>query len=206
MYMIKNIIFDVGRVLVSWQPQETMRKLGMTETDIEAVSDALFTSGLWNETDRGVQPDEEILKQFIERAPKQEKNIRLFWNNLDVAITQFDYVISWMKALKKAGYRLYILSNYGKWTYDSTKDNALSFLSEVDGALFSYEVKLIKPDLEIYRTLLRKFDLKPEECVFMDDLEANIKGAQAVGINGIVFKNQKDAIEQLKKYGVTCEM
>lgn len=204
--MIKNIIFDVGRVLVAWEPQETMRKLGMTEEDIAVVSDALFTSGLWNETDRGVQTDEEVYRQFVERAPEQEKNIKLFWENLDTAITQFDYVIPWMKALKKAGYHIYILSNYGKWTYDSTKDNALSFLSEVDGGIFSYEVKMIKPDLRIYQALLEKYNLNPEECVFMDDLEANIAGAKAAGIKGIVFTGKEDAEEQLKEYGVTYEM
>lgn len=204
--MIKNIIFDVGRVLVKWEPQKTMKELGMTETEIEAVSDALFNSGLWNETDRSVIPDEEIFRQFVERAPEQEKNIRLFWENLDKAIVQFDYVISWIKALKKAGYRIYILSNYGKWTYDSTKDNALSFLSEVDGAIFSYEIKIIKPDIRIYQALLEKYNLNPKECVFMDDLEANIDGAKEAGINGIVFKSKEDAVEQLKEYGVNCEV
>lgn len=204
--MIKNIIFDVGRVLVKWEPQKTMKELGMTETEIEAVSDALFNSGLWNETDRSVIPDEEIFRQFVERAPEQEKNIRLFWENLDKAIVQFDYVIPWIKALKKAGYRIYILSNYGKWTYDSTKDNALSFLSEVDGAIFSYEIKIIKPDIRIYQALLEKYNLNPKECVFMDDLEANIDGAKEAGINGIVFKSKEDAVEQLKEYGVSCEI
>lgn len=204
--MIKNIIFDVGRVLVKWEPQKTMKELGMTETEIEAVSDALFNSGLWNETDRSVIPDEEIFRQFVERAPEQEKNIRLFWENLDKAIVQFDYVLPWIKALKKAGYRIYILSNYGKWTYDSTKDNALSFLSEVDGAIFSYEIKIIKPDIRIYQALLEKYNLNPKECVFMDDLEANIDGAKEAGINGIVFKSKEDAVEQLKEYGVSCEI
>ncbi len=203
--MIKNIIFDIGRVLVKWEPQKTMRELGMTESEIEAVSDALFTSGLWNETDRSVLPDEEVFRQFVERAPEQEKNIRLFWENLDKAIVQFDYVIPWMRALKKAGYRIYILSNYGKWTYDSTKDNALSFLSEVDGGIFSYEIKIIKPDIKIYQALLEKYNLNPEECVFMDDLEANIAGAKAAGINGIVFTSKEDAEEQLKEYGVTYD-
>lgn len=203
--MIKNIIFDVGRVLVKWEPQKTMRELGMTESEIEAVSDALFTSGLWNETDRSVLPDEEVFRQFVERAPEQEKNIRLFWENLDKAIVQFDYVIPWMRALKKAGYRIYILSNYGKWTYDSTKDNALSFLSEVDGGIFSYEIKIIKPDIKIYQALLEKYNLNPEECVFMDDLEANIAGAKAAGINGIVFTSKEDAEKQLKEYGVTYD-
>lgn len=203
--MIKNIIFDIGRVLVKWEPQKTMRELGMTESEIEAVSDALFTSGLWNETDRSVLPDEEVFRQFVERAPEQEKNIRLFWENLDKAIVQFDYVIPWMRALKKAGYRIYILSNYGKWTYDSTKDNALSFLSEVDGGIFSYEIKIIKPDIKIYQALLEKYNLNPEECVFMDDLEANIAGAKAAGINGIVFTSKEDAEKQLKEYGVTYD-
>lgn len=204
--MIRNIILDIGRVLVAWEPEEAMQKLGMSEEDIREVSDVLFSQGAWNEVDRGVMTDEELLRFFIEKAPKQEENIKLFWENVGTAIRQFEYSLPWIRALKKSGYHVYILSNYGSHTYEATKENGLSFLSEIEGIQFSYQVKMIKPDLEIYQDLLQRFSLIPEECIFIDDLVANIEGAKKAGINGIVFKGFEETREALKEYGVEFHM
>ncbi len=79
--------------------------------------------------------------------------------------------------VKRQGVSLYILSNYGAWTYAKTKDQSLGFLKDVDGALFSFEVKQIKPEPEIYHSLLERFHLRAEECVFLDDRQNNVDGA-----------------------------
>lgn len=200
--MIKNIILDVGRVLVAWQPKELMKELGFSDETVAELFKVLFESGLWNETDRGVLSDEEFLKLAIGNAPEYEKEILLFWNNVDKAIWQLPYAREWILAMKKAGYRVYILSNYGKFAYEKTRDKALNFLEDVDGAIFSYQVKMVKPDSEIYTSLFEKFGLQAEECVFLDDLSANIDGAKAVGMHGIVFKELDDAIAELEKLGV----
>lgn len=202
--MIKNIILDVGRVLVHWEPEKAMRQLGFSEETVMAVSEALFQTGAWNEADRGARSNEEILALMIENAPAYEKEIRLFWENVDQAIWQFSYAKDWIDEMKKNGCKVYILSNYGSWTYEKTKENALNFLSHVDGALFSYEVKQVKPEPEIYQSLLQRFLLIPEECVFLDDLPANIEGAKKAGIHGIVFESIEQAKEALKRYGVSC--
>ena len=149
--------------------------------------------------------DEEILALMTSNAPEYQKEIHLFWENVGTAIHQFPYTREWIKSMKKHGYHVYILSNYGSWTYQCTREDALNFLEDVDGALFSYEVKLIKPDPEIYQTLFERFHLVSEECVFLDDLEANIEGAKNAGMHGIVFKGQEDAVKQLKEaYHVEC--
>lgn len=204
--MIKNIILDVGRVLVAWQPKELMKELGVSDEAIAVLAEALFSSGVWNEADRGVMSDEEFLEFAISKAPEYDKEIRLFWNNIEKAIWQFPYVKEWILAMKKAGYRVYILSNYGNWTFEKTKAEALNFLEYVDGAIFSYQVKKIKPDAEIFESLFKKYNLQAEECVFLDDLSANIEGAKAVGMHGIVFTGLKEALVELEKLGVKFEM
>lgn len=204
--MVKNIVLDVGRVLVAWQPKELMKELGFSDEIVGELSKALFESGIWNETDRGVLSDEEFLALAVGNAPAYEKEIRLFWENVGKAIWQFSYVKEWIGAMKEAGYHVYILSNYGSWTYEKTKDNALDFLEDVDGAIFSYQVKLIKPDAEIYYALLEKYGLQAEESVFLDDLPANIEGAKAVGMHGIVFAGLEDALVELERLGVKIEM
>lgn len=204
--MIKNIVLDVGRVLVAWQPKELMKELGFSDETIEILADALFTSGIWNETDRGVLSDEAFLDLAVSKAPEYKQEILLFWNNVDRAIWQFPYVREWIGAMKKAGYHVYILSNYGSWTYEKTRENALNFLEYVDGAIFSYEVKQIKPDAEIFHSLFEKYNLQAAECVFLDDLAANIEGAKAVGMHGIVFAGLEEAQAGLEKLGVKIKM
>lgn len=204
--MIKNIILDVGKVLVAWEPKQLMRKIGFSEDAVCGVSKVLFDSGIWNETDRGVLSNEEFLAVAIGQALEYKKEILLFWEHVGEAIWQLPYAKEWIRAMKKAGYQVYILSNYGSWTYEKTRDTALDFLEEVDGAVFSYQVKQIKPDLEIFHSLFEKFALRPEECVFLDDLPANIEGAKAAGMYGIVFTELNEALVELKNLGVELEM
>lgn len=204
--MIKNVVLDVGRVLVAWQPLDTMRKLGISEEAIACLDEALFKSGVWNEADRGVLTDKEFLELAVGKAPAYEKEIRLFWNNIEKAIWQLPYAKIWIRAMKKAGYHVYILSNYGSYTYEKTKEEALNFLEEADGAIFSYEIKQIKPDAAIFEALFEKYQIRAEESVFLDDLAANIEGAKRVGMHGIVFTGIEDAKVQLKALGVEFEM
>lgn len=204
--MIKNVVLDVGRVLVAWQPLDTMRELGVSEETIAILDAALFKSGIWNEADRGILSDEAFLSLAVEQAPEYENEIKLFWNNIEKAIWQLPYAKSWIRAMKKAGYGVYILSNYGSYTYEKTKEMALNFMEDADGGIFSYEVKVIKPDAAIFEALFEKYQLKAEECVFLDDLAANIEGAKRMGMQGILFTGIEAAREELKTLGVEFEL
>ena len=200
--MIKNVILDVGKVLVKWDPAGAFVKLGLEEEKAEAVADATINTPIWSETDRGVWTDEQVLNALYENAPEYKEEVKLFWDNVNLAIGQFSYTKEWIKCMKEQGLHVYILSNYGNQTFQKTKDNALDFLPLTDGAIFSYTVKLIKPDIKIYETLLEKYGLKAEECVFIDDRRENIEGAGKAGINGICFGSIEQVKEDLKKYNI----
>lgn len=200
-FMIKNIIFDVGKVLVEYAWEPVMERLGITGEDMEQVADATVRSELWNEFDRSRISDEELLRGFLAQAPEQEKNIRLFWEHVADTITCFPYSESWVQGFKDKGYGCYILSNYARRTYARTRKE-LSFEEKMDGALFSFQVQQIKPEPEIYRTLLSRFHLKAEECVFLDDNRANVEAAQKLGIHGIVFITKEAADRELRALGV----
>ena len=195
--MIKNIILDVGKVLVEWDPQYAFQKLGFDEKTSELVAKATVSSPDWNELDRSEKSDEELLAKFIANAPAYEKEIRRVWENIGLSIWQYDYARPWIVNMKRCGYRVYILSNYSRWTYENTRE-ALSFLEDVDGALFSFQVRQVKPEPEIYQSLLKKYDLKAEECIFLDDRQDNIDAAKAQGIAGIRFTGYEDAVEKLR--------
>lgn len=199
--MIKNIIFDVGNVLVDWNCEWAFEKLGIEGEAKEAVANATIRSKDWNEYDRSAHKPEELLAYFIEKLPEYEMELRLFWENIGLTIRRYSYTIPWIRALRAAGYRVYILSNYAAWTYEKTREE-LCFLKEVNGAVFSFQVQQVKPEPEIYQTLLDNYGLVPEESVFLDDREENIRSAERMGIHGILFTSKEQAVCQLASYGV----
>lgn len=199
--MIRNIIFDVGNVLVEYSWERMLKALHITGEAYDAVAKATVLSPMWNELDRSLLSDEEILEGFIQNAPEYEKETRLVWDNIPESIHCYDYSVEWVRKFRKKGYGTYILSNYSKRGYEMTKQE-LPFVADMDGVLFSYEVKLVKPEPEIYQTLLKKFQLKPEESVFLDDNEKNIIAAREAGIHAIHFRNKEQAEAELEKLGV----
>lgn len=200
--MIKNIVLDVGRVLAAWEPEDAMRRMGFDEETVRAVADATVRTPDWDEMDRGALDDEEILERFIARDPSVSGKIRQFVEHVGTAIHRFDYTMDWIARMKENGYRVYILSNYAARTFEQTKEE-LSFLSLTDGAVFSFEIRKIKPEPEIYQTLLSNYGLKPEECLFLDDRPENAEGARALGMNAICFQGYGQAVREMETtYGV----
>lgn len=196
--MIKNIIFDVGKVLMAYEPDEYMEKLGFTPREREAVNQAMFQHPFWNESDRGALSSEELLEGFISHNPDYEKQIRQAYETVGKTITLMPHTLEWVKALKDRGYRLYILSNYAEHTFEQTSDE-MKFLPYMDGAVFSFQCKLIKPEQEIYRYLCEKYELVPEESIFLDDRQENVEAARAYGMQAIQVHSYEQASSQLNQ-------
>lgn len=198
---IENIIFDVGNVLMrfGWEPY--LQSFGFTKEKYERIADATFRSAVWNQRDTGILPEEEYVRQCVALAPEYEADIREVMRRTPECITPLDYADTWVKYLKEQGYHLYILSNYGHHMLDGTR-HMMGFLKYMDGVVFSCDVQQIKPDRDIYETLINRYNLKPERCVFMDDREENCETAGRLGIHAIPFKNLKQAAADLEKLGV----
>lgn len=199
--MIRNIIFDVGKVLVEFDWEKAFQELGFEGETFECVADATVRSKAWDELDRSSLSDKEQLLAFIENAPEYEKEIKLLWENIGRCIWQYDYAMDFVKTLKKNGYHTYILSNYGRYTRECTLE-ALSFEKEMDGVVFSYQIQAIKPEPEIYQELLTRYHLDPDECVFLDDRQVNLDEANRQGIHTILFQGYEQACEKLRALGV----
>ena len=151
--MIKNVILDVGNVLVDYCWEKHLASFGFPADIAERVAKATALSEDWEEYDRGVLTDAEVLNRFIENDPGVEKEIRMYVENLSGVIEVYPYAEEWIRAMKAKGLHVYILSNYATDTLERTEDK-LTFLKYVDGAVFSCQVKQIKPEPEIYKTLL----------------------------------------------------
>ena len=113
--MIKNIVFDIGNVLVRFQPDEAMREIGIEENKIAALAHATYENPVWVELDRGVIPENEIIDEMVKVAPQYEADIRRFFKEGKAFVVKaFDYAADWINELKSRGYRVYLLSNYPK--------------------------------------------------------------------------------------------
>lgn len=195
--MIKNIIFDVGKVLVEYDPVEYMKKRGYTGEEQKIILEAVFQNPLWLVADRGPIETEELIEGFVANAPEHEELIRDAYGHAEDTIWEMSYTMEWIEELKNRGYRLYVLSNYGKDLLARTRDK-MPFLPYMDGVVFSHECHLMKPEWEIYKYLCDSYSLLPSECVFIDDNAENIEAARKFGIHGIRFTGYEDAKCQLE--------
>lgn len=201
MRKIKNIIFDIGNVLASFRWKDLFRDLGFTGEAFERIAAATVQHPtMWNEFDRSLMGDEEIIAKCIERAPEYEQEIRLMFSKTELLVEEYKYSHEWIKSLKEQGYKVYLLSNYGKTSFEAAREHGrLSFLPLVDGGVISYEVKIVKPEPGIYQALLEKYALNAEECVFLDDKAENIDAAKKLGFHGIVVESYEQAKNELEK-------
>ncbi len=196
--MIRNIVFDIGNVLAGFVWQDFYHSFGFSEEIFEKLANATVRSSLWNEMDRGKMSDDQLLDGFIRNDPSIEREIREVFQNVKGMVCRYEYAIPWIKGLKERGFRIYVISNFAHKAYLECSE-ALDFLREVDGAIISYQEKLIKPSPEIYRLLCSRYELNAEECVFIDDTAPNVEAAIKEGMKGIVFHTREQASEALEK-------
>ncbi len=199
--MIRNIVFDVGNVLTTYAWREHFEEVGLHGEVLERVADATVRSILWSEVDRGVFSYNEFVDLMTKNAPELETEIRLALKDLAGLVRRRDYAIPWIEELKSKGLHTYYLSNFSAKVYADCPE-ALDFESHLDGGIWSYRVQLIKPDPAIYKLLLKRYDLNPQETVFFDDTPHNVYVAQMCGFHGIVFKDLDDAKAKLRELGI----
>lgn len=199
--MIRTIIFDIGNVLTQFGWREFIHSFGYEKEVEERIGKAMVDNPFWREFDRGALSDEEMLEGFIKNDPGVEEQLREIFVNLHGIVTRADYAIPWIKELKGQGYQVLVLSNFSAKVERENQD-ALDFLEYVDGGILSYKDGVIKPDPAIYSLLLERYGLKPEECVFLDDMQPNLDAAARFGIHTILFRSYEEAQEELKKLGV----
>lgn len=199
--MITTVIFDIGNVLVEFSWRKHYELMGFDEAMIERLAKATVRNPAWNEYDRGVLSEEETIQGFVDSDPEIEDDIRRALKNIRTMINRCDYAIPWIQDLKKKGYRCLYLSNFSHKAETECTD-ALDFIPYMDGGILSYRDKVIKPQPEIYDLLIERYQLVPEECVFLDDTLPNVEAARRTGMHAIHFKNREQALEELKALGV----
>lgn len=194
--MIKNIVFDMGQVIVRFDPEYFINREGITDPDDrKLIINELFLSVEWAQMDAGTltefTAEPSIMRRFPERLHDTVHQLLYNWASPRELIPGMEEIV---RQLKEAGYGIYLLSNASAAQHEYWPKIPVS--RYFDGKLISCDVRVVKPSPRIYELFTAKFGLKPEECLFVDDAPANVAAAVACGWQGIVFHGD---VEELKK-------
>ncbi len=202
--MIKNIVFDMGGVLIDYNPEKALYNVFSKET-ADILLKEIFRNKIWADKDRGlIFPDEIMALKKDKIPPEVFEKVSEMVDNFYPYMPPFEKMCSFVKELKSNGYGIYLLSNASSDFHERRK--GIPALSFFDGVLISADYKLLKPEKEIYLELFKKFSLKPEECFFIDDMQKNIDGAKAAGMDGhCYFHGDVETLRKaMQEKGINC--
>ncbi len=184
---MKNVIFDMGNVLLTYDPEVCLNHIVEKEEDRALIRRELFEGPEWVQGDLGELTDEERFNGVSKRVPERlHEELRRCTVEWDMCMHPVKQAREFCDYLKKSGFGIYVLSNASSSFYRYFPRFAP--FDYFDGIVVSCDVHIIKPDIRIYQHLLKKYNLRADECFFIDDLEANIEGAKNAGIDGAVFE------------------
>ncbi len=201
--MIKNIIFDLGNVIINYDQKAIIERFTENEEEKEYIYNEIFNAPEWEMQDLGNITNIEAVEIINKRNNfKYEKLTQVFLMEWYKKQKINKDIIKIAKKLKEKGYNIYVLSNMANFTYEYFKKE--EFFSLCSGIVISAYEHLKKPDKKIYELILERYELKAEECLFIDDTEKNYKTANEIGIQGrnIIPNSSEDVIKLLKEYKI----
>ena len=191
---MRNIIFDMGNVLIHFKPERFIAREGVDDAaDRELLLETVFHSPDWPRLDLGELNTDELAARLLPRLPDRLRDVgrRLICAWYD-PIEPIPGMADFVRQCKERGWGVYLLSNAGfnqREYWPGIPGNEC-----FDGVVVSAFEGCLKPDPAIYRTLLARYRLDPADCVFVDDMPVNVRGATAVGMRGVVFDGDVDAL------------
>lgn len=202
--MIKNVVLDIGNVLVSFYPDIYISQFITKKGEIDYYEQICFKSAEWKCGDLGTKSRGEIIDAICEKYPDDAEKVREIMANCDDMLRVSKKNTDLIKRLKAAGIGVYYLSNTNEHAFEFMTSTYEVF-SYMDGGIASYRDGVIKPSADIFELFLSRYGKTAEECVFVDDMPQNVDGAKAVGLHGIVLKNIDDLEVELCKYPEIAE-
>ncbi len=197
---MKAIIFDIGSVLVSFNYPDFLKHLGYSEA-VQKELDVIKEGGpFWQKMDRGLMTEEEGLKIYLDMIPTYKKEAEYAFTHMAYYMEEITPTSRFLRAAKAKGYQVYYLSNYSHRNWEIIFER-FDFFRLFDGGVVSYQVHQVKPDAEIYQTLLGKYGLAPENTLFIDDRENNIRAAEKLGIHTLWLKPDTDLFAEAAELG-----
>lgn len=198
MKKIDTIIFDLGGVLIDWNPDYVYRTIFNDEHKMRKFYNEICTPD-WNEEQDAGRPLKEATDLLVAKFPHEEKNIRAYYGRWEEMLRgPIDGTVDILKELKESGkYKLYALTNWSHETFPVALQK-FDFLHWFDGRLVSGEEKMRKPFNEIYDLLIRKFHIHPGTAVYIDDNERNLTVPESMGMHTVHFESPGQLREELE--------
>jgi putative hydrolase of the HAD superfamily len=199
--MYKNIIFDIGNVLLNFKPEEYLKSKLIELDKVPQIHKEIFQSKEWIMLDRGTITEEDAKNTIIKRVGENGHFIELAFKDWYEILTPIEGTVEILKELKNAEYRVYYLSNFHLLAFEHVT-RKYDFFEIFDGGVVSYKVNLIKPEENIYKNIVEEYQLKPEESILIDDTQANIEGARKLNFGTILFNNPEELRQRLKRCNI----
>ena len=200
--MIDTIIFDLGGVLIDWQPDHMYKKIIKDEQQRKWFLETICTME-WNEQQDGGRTIQEANNVLITQYPEHRELILAYYERWEeMLVGPILPTVELFKNIKSSGkYKLYALTNWSAETFPRALE-LFDFLHWFDGRVVSGEEKTRKPYKEIYDIILNRFSLSPQKTLFIDDNIKNINAAKEIGINCIHFSSPEQLTEELKNKNI----
>ena len=196
------VVFDIGGVLIDWNPRYLYRKLFAEDTTaMEEFLDSVCTPD-WNLQQDAGRPWKEAIDDLSARYPEKAELIAAYDLNWDEMVSgPIPGTADLLWELKRRGTPVYCITNFSVDKLNRARER-FEELNAFDGIVISGEVRLLKPDAAIYRRLLDQHDLRAEDTLFIDDVEHNVEGARAVGMHAVRFVDADTLRNDLTGYGL----
>ncbi|KJG12738.1 HAD family hydrolase [Photobacterium iliopiscarium] len=198
---IKNVIFDIGNVLVRWSPLEIVKLTFGEQVDTTEYAKRIFFSDLWQQLNKGELTESQAKLAYQQQLAFSFQQVEALFYYIKETQIQIYGMQALLKTVKDTGYNVYALTD-NVIEIVETLQQRYNFWPLFDGAIISAEVGCLKPNPDIYHCLLARYQLTANESVFIDDVLKNIEGAQHVGLYGIHFENVDQCRLALNELGV----
>ena len=191
--MIKNVVLDMGNVLLDFNPEFVLSEFCSSEEEKAVIRKELFEGPEWALGDKGDIKDKDRFDLVKGRVPeKYHEALKKCADHWDICMDPLPGAENFCRRVKEMGLRIYVLSNASDLFYTYfPKFLPLEFFN---GVFVSSDYLMLKPDVKIYETFLNKYGLDPKECLFVDDRKENVEGAEKAGMNGFCFKGDYDRV------------
>jgi len=193
-----TLLFDMGNVLIDFDPKAIIAHYVQDPQDRMVLEEAIFHGKEWASLDLGQLSDDQAIDSIQSKLPVRYhpivETIVKTWPSTNVYRPE---MIPLVKALKEKGFHLYLASNASVRFYDYAHE--IQALAWFDGIQISADLHQVKPDLAFYQSLLNRFDLDPNECFMIDDRKENIEGAAKAGIDGVVYDQDLSQLSKVLK-------
>lgn len=200
MTKIKNIVFDMGNVLLEWNARKNIERVEPNLQRADILQQEIFTSGVWEKQDTAdltVDQAMELVKSRLDESYHVaiQQIFKDWYHHIEIYKDVQDFAIQ----LSQQGYAIYILSNTSDVYYAIEKAGLLPISQVLAGKVLSFEEKCMKPDPAIFQILFDRYQLSPAESVFIDDIAGNIQVAESLGMTGIQCQNSQQVVDDLQK-------